>query len=199
MNFFVKGLIIGFSIAAPLGPIGILCIQRTLHEGRTSGLISGLGAATADAVYGFIAGFGLTFISTFLVNEQVQIRLFGGLFLLYLGIKTFFSVSQEKRTEKSSTLIKAYMTTFILTLTNPVTILFFAAVFAGLGAGRTYLSAGFLVAGVFSGSVLWWVILSSSASLLKSKVDLPKLKWINRGSGMIIAGFGVLSLLSLVR
>lgn len=124
MIFFVKGLIIGFSIAAPLGPIGILCIQRTLHEGRTSGLISGLGAATADAVYGFIAGFGLTFISTFLVDEQVQIRLFGGLFLLYLGIKTFFSVSEEKRTEKGSTLIKAYMTTFILTLTNPVTILF---------------------------------------------------------------------------
>ena len=90
-NFFLRGMIIGFSIAAPVGPIGILCIRRTLAEGPTSGLVSGLGAATADAIYGFIAGFGLTVISNLLIRQQIWLRLLGGGFLCYLGMKTFFT------------------------------------------------------------------------------------------------------------
>ena len=91
INLLARGLIIGFSIAAPVGPIGVLCIRRTLDEGWAAGLVSGLGAASADTIYGFIAGFGLTFVSGFLVSQQVWLRLIGGLFLCYLGIRTLLS------------------------------------------------------------------------------------------------------------
>ena len=131
---FVRGLIIGFSIAAPVGPIGVLCIRRTLADGRAAGLISGLGAATADAFYGCVAGFGLSFVSTFLVAQQTWLRLIGGAFLIYLGIKTFLTQpASEAAAASGRGLAGAYVSTFALTLTNPVTILAF--VFGGLGTG----------------------------------------------------------------
>jgi len=133
---FFKGLIIGFSIAAPVGPIGMLCIRRTLVYGRLSGLVSGLGAATADAVYGSIAAFGLAFVATFLVNQQGWLHLVGGLFLCYLGIKAFLAKpATATTTPESISLASDYASTFFLTLTNPLTILSFAAVFAGLCLG----------------------------------------------------------------
>ncbi len=134
LAFLFKGLVIGFSIAAPVGPISVLCIRRTLAKGRLSGIVSGLGAATADAVYGCVAVLGLTFISNGLINQQVWLRLIGGLFLCYLGIKTFFA-KPAKRTALAggNSLAGAYTSTFFLTLTNPMTILFFAAVIAGFG------------------------------------------------------------------
>jgi threonine/homoserine/homoserine lactone efflux protein len=201
LHFFLKGLIIGFSIAAPVGPIGILCIRRTLAEGRVPGLISGLGAATADALYGCIAGFGLTFISSFLINQQGSFRLVGGVFLLYLGIRTFLArPPQEPSSAEGTGFMDAYASTFFLTLTNPMTILAFAAIFAGLGAageGKSYFSAGVLVMGVFLGSTLWWVILSSGVGLFRKHFDLRALKWINIISGILITGFGLISLLAL--
>ena len=134
--FFLRGLIIGFSIAAPVGPIGVLCIGRTLTQGRISGLISGLGAATADALYGSIAAFGLTFISTMLINQQGWIRLIGGIFLCFLGIKiSLSSPARQAARVKGHSLVSSYASTFFLTLTNPMTILSFAAIFAGLGVG----------------------------------------------------------------
>jgi threonine/homoserine/homoserine lactone efflux protein len=194
-------MIIGFSIAAPVGPIGILCIRRTLAEGPTSGLISGLGAATADAIYGFIAGFGLTFISNLLISQQIWFRLLGGGFLCYLGIKTFFtSPLKQSSSLKGRGLISAYISTFFLTLTNPITILSFMAIFAGLGVGsmsKGYIPAGLLVAGVFIGSALWWLFLSKGVGLLGKKFNLAGLRWTNRISGIIITAFGVLALLSL--
>jgi threonine/homoserine/homoserine lactone efflux protein len=200
-NFFLRGMIIGFSIAAPVGPIGILCIRRTLAEGPTSGLISGLGAATADAIYGFIAGFGLTFISNLLISQQIWFRLLGGGFLCYLGIKTFFtSPLKQSSSLKGRGLISAYISTFFLTLTNPITILSFMAIFAGLGVGsmsKGYIPAGLLVAGVFIGSALWWLFLSKGVGLLGKKFNLAGLRWTNRISGIIITAFGVLALLSL--
>jgi threonine/homoserine/homoserine lactone efflux protein len=201
LNFFLRGLIIGFSIAAPVGPIGVLCIRRTLANGRASGLISGLGAATADAIYGSIAGFGLTFISSLLIRQQGWLRLVGGTFLCYLGLKTFFArPAEQPALAKGNDLLSAYASTFFLTLTNPMTILSFAAIFAGLGVGSAsgnYFSAGILVLGVFIGSALWWLILSSGVGMIWKKFNSLGLRWINRISGIIITAFGLFVLLSL--
>lgn len=201
ISFLLRGLIIGFSIAAPVGPIGVLCIRRTLAEGRVSGLVSGLGAATADAIYGCIAGFGLTFASSILVSQQVWLRLIGGLFLCYLGVKTFLArPAQEAASAEGRGLMGAYLSTFLLTLTNPITILAFAAIFAGLGVGgasRNYVSAGLLVSGVFVGSTLWWLILSGGVGALRTRFKLQGLRWVNRISGVIIMGFGLIAFFSL--
>jgi len=203
ISFFIRGLIIGFSIAAPVGPIGVLCIRRTLAQGRASGFISGLGAATADAIYGCVAGFGLTFISSFLISEQLWFRLVGGTFLCYLGIKTFLARPAEKAASaRGYGLAGAYASTFFLTLTNPMTILSFAAIFAGLGVGNTggnYFFAGLLVLGVFLGSASWWLILSGLFGAVRTKFSPSSLRWVNRISGIIIAGFGLLAFLSLMR
>jgi threonine/homoserine/homoserine lactone efflux protein len=204
MSLLVHRLLIGFSIAAPVGPIGVLCIRRTLAEGRLYGLVSGLGAATADAFYGVIAGFGLTFVSSFLIAQQTWLRLFGGLFLIYLGIKTLLARPSTEAVEvqENSGLWSAFASTFLLTLTNPVTILSFAAIFAGLGlsaAERSYQDAVTLVLGVFLGSAAWWFLLSGAVSLFRSRVTYSSLLWINRVAGLIILAFGLLSLLSIAR
>jgi threonine/homoserine/homoserine lactone efflux protein len=193
--------VIGFSVAAPVGPIGVLCIRRTLTQGRTSGILSGLGAATADAVYGCIAGLGLTFISSLLISQQLWLRLIGGIFLCYLGVKTFITLPAEQAAKaKGNSLISAYASTFFLTLTNPMTVLSFAAVFAGLGLANTvdnYASAMILVLGVFMGSALWWLMLSGGISLFRAKLNPQRLQWINRISGIMIMMFGFMALLGL--
>ena len=200
LPFLLRGLIIGFSIAAPVGPIGVLCIRRTLADGRAAGLISGLGAASADAVYGCVAGFGLTFVSNFLVSQQLWLSLIGGLFLCYLGIKTFLSKPSEQAASVASRgLPGAYASTFLLTLTNPMTILSFAAIFAGLGladSSGNYASAGMLVLGVFLGSSLWWLLLSGGAGFFREKFNADAMHWVNRISGAVITVFGVLALVS---
>ncbi len=196
--FFPRGLLIGFSIAAPVGPIGVLCIRRTLTDGRLAGLVSGLGAATADAIYGCIAGFGLTFISSFLVGQQMWLRLFGGLFLCYLGIKTLLSKPAEQAAKAGgSGLLGAYASIFLLTVTNPLTILSFVAIFAGLGLANTsgsYASALILVLGVFLGSALWWFLLVGGVGLFRTKFTTQGLLWVNRISGVIITVFGIVAL-----
>ena len=201
ISFLIRGLIIGFSIAATVGPMSILCIHRTLHKGQLYGLVSGLGIATADAVYGSIAGFGLTVISGFLISQQMWIRLIGGLFLVYLGVKTILTRPAERAAAaKADGFVGAYISTFLLTLTNPLTILSFAAIFAGIGVGgasKSYLSATLVVCGVFLGSVSWWCILTGGISLLRKRFTARWLLWINRISGVIILLFGVLALLSL--
>jgi len=195
-------MIIGISIAAPVGPIGLLCVRRTLTRGRAAGIISGLGAATADAVYGCIAGFGLTYISSILISQQNNLRLIGGAFLCYLGIRTFLSKPTGQAVMvKGSSLIGDYISTFFLTLTNPITILSFTAIFAGLGlvgAGGNYTSASALVLGVFIGSSSWWFILSGSVSLFRKKFTSTGMQIVNRISGIIISGFGLLALTSLI-
>jgi threonine/homoserine/homoserine lactone efflux protein len=202
LDYFLRGLLLGFAIAAPVGPIGVLCIRRTLAQGLLAGLVSGLGAATADAFYGFVAAFGLTFISSFLIGQQVWIRLAGGLFLCYLGIKTFLApVVDEAATSAGNGLAAAFSSTLFLTLTNPLTILSFAAVFAGLGVGATagdYGAAVATVVGVFSGSALWWLALSFGVSLFRSRFTPRAMGWVNRISGVIILGFGIAALLSLL-
>jgi threonine/homoserine/homoserine lactone efflux protein len=201
INFLLRGIIIGFSIAAPVGPIGVLCIRRTLASGRASGFISGLGAATADAIYGCIAGFGLTFISSILIDQQIWLRVIGGVFLCYLGFKVFSSKPGENSVStQENGLSGAYFSTLFLTITNPITILSFGAIFAGLGlagTGGNYANAGVLVLGVFTGSALWWLIISFGISMFRAKLNSYSLQWINRISGVIIIAFGLLALLSL--
>ncbi len=199
---FIKGFIIGLCIAAPVGPIGILCINRTLSMGLFAGLASGLGAALADAVYGCIAGFGLVSISAFLLAQQKLITLVGGAFLIYLGIRTFF---QKKTTQlladKATSYWKDFTTCFLLTMTNPATIISFIAIYASLGIiepGAHYLEAMLIVAGVFSGSLLWWCILCYAIHYLGHKLSDNQLKWINRASGIMLCCFGLLAALTLL-
>ena len=202
-SFFVRGLLIGFSVAAVVGPIGVLCIQRTARKGFLYGLVTGLGAATADAMYGGIAGFGLTMLATFLVSQQGWIHIIGGLFLVYLGIKTVFTRPAERAASaRADNFLGAYASTLLLTLTNPQTILSFAAIYAGIGVGggkNGALSATLVVSGVFLGSTLWWCLLSAGISLLRGKLTYRWFLWINRIAGSVIILFGLLALLSLKR
>ena len=201
VNFFLKGLILGFSIAAPVGPIGILCIRKTLQFGRFSGFFSGIGAALADAIYAIIAAFGLTFIADFILAGQFWLRFIGGGFLLYLGWKTFIAKpSSQSKNVPHMTLFNDFVSTFFLTMTNPMTILSFLAVFAGLGLSSIqgdYVQASELVLGVFLGSAIWWLTLSEGVTLFRKKVSHNVMTWINRVAGLIIFGFGLAALLTI--
>ena len=192
--FFLKGTAIGLGIAAPVGPIGILCIRRSLRQGAWAGFASGLGAATADAVYGCVAGFGLTAVSGFLVRRQFWLGLVGGIFLCYLGVRAFLDKRVEgAEQEAKGGLPAAYGSTLLLTLANPTTILSFAAVFAafGLGASPDYGAAVALVLGVFLGSALWWCALSGGVGLLRSRVTPSFVHGVNRVSGCLLLAFGI--------
>lgn len=202
MDFFLKGLIIGVSIAAPVGPIGLLCIQRTVLQGRLSGFISGLGAATADAVYGSIAGFGIELVSNFLIDQRMWIHLIGGALLLLFGIKGIFAKPAEYAAQTSINtrgIWWSYISTLLLTITNPMTILSFVAVFAALGvenSSHPYDSAILTVFGVFLGSTLWWLALSSITGWLRGKFNRTALLWSGRLSAFIIISFGIFGILS---
>jgi threonine/homoserine/homoserine lactone efflux protein len=197
-DLLLRGALIGLAIAAPVGPIGVLCIRRTLAEGWLFGLVSGLGAATADALYGCVAGFGLTFISAMLISHQARLRLVGGLFLCYLGVRTLLArPAEQAAVAQGNGLLRAYGSTFFLTLTNPITILAFAAIFAGLGlaeAGGGYASASLLVLGVFLGSASWWLLLSSVMGAFRTRFSPSGLLWVNRISGLVILGFSAYAL-----
>lgn len=197
LGLFLRGIVIGFSIAAPVGPIGILCIRRTLAAGRMAGLLSGLGAATADALYGCVAGFGLTVVSSFLVDQRTWIQLIGGAFLLLLGVKTLKSrPAKNPAAAPGSGLAASYASTFLLTLTNPMTILAFAGIFAALGVvntGGDFSAAALLVLGVFLGSAAWWLILSGGVGLVREKLNPAVLRWVNRVSGLVLVVFGAVA------
>jgi threonine/homoserine/homoserine lactone efflux protein len=187
--FFLKGIAIGFAMAVPVGPIGILCIRKTLTEGRLRGMVIGLGAATADLFYASVAAFGLTFISDTLVSQRFWIRLVGGALLLFLGIRIFRALPKDPKIRiNSGGVLRSYLTTVFLTLTNPLTIFAFLAVFAALGLDSElkYFSAAILVVGVFIGSCLWFLILSSGTILFKNKLDLDGLRWVNKIAGILI-------------
>lgn len=200
VSFFLKGLIIGVSIAAPVGPIGILCIRLALTQGGIPAIVAGLGAATADALYGALAGFGVSAVSEILVSHYAALQFFGAIFILYLGGTTFFARPAEKtEIPTRSGLALQYASTLLLTLTNPVTILSFAAVFAGLGLGEaattgTHTPTAALVGGIFLGSTAWWLLLATVVAMFKRMIDVQVLQWINRIAGTILLGFGLLAL-----
>lgn len=196
----VRGAIVGFSIAAPVGPICLLCVRRALAEGTATGFASGLGAATADALYGAVAGFGLTAISGALIAWRGGFELVGGCAMLWLAWTTARSRPAERAAVAGGRggLFGAWLSTFSLTVVNPATILTFAAVFGGLGlAGEDASRAGALVGGVFLGSTLWWAIVSLGVGAFRTRITPGVMVWVNRLSGAILGGFGLIALADL--
>lgn len=197
---FFNGLLIGFAIAVPVGPIGFLCLRRTLIYGRMTGFISGLGAATADALYGLVAALGLTAISVFLLQMQHWLHLVGGTFLLGLGLKTALArppvpdSASAPLPPKQRGAPAAFLSTFVLTLASPATILAFVAIFAGLGLGArvdSYWHALELVGGVFAGSATWWLALSLGAGVLRDRLHADTLHIVHIVSGLCIMALGL--------
>jgi threonine/homoserine/homoserine lactone efflux protein len=199
---FARGLILGFTIAAAVGPISLLVIRRTLAEGRVVGLVSGFGVATADGTYGAIAAFGLGAITDLLVGGQRILGLVGGMFLLWLAWQTARAEPTEPATApgRRGGLAGAYLSTLGLTLTNPMTILSFAALFAGLGiAPGDIAGAASLTLGVFLGSAAWWVVLTALVGALRSQVTKAWLGRINVASGIVIGAFAVVAIGTAIR
>jgi threonine/homoserine/homoserine lactone efflux protein len=202
VSIFFKGVAVGLIVAMPVGPVAALCIQRTLNQGRIQGIISGLGAATADALLAFITAFGLTFVSNFLTKEQVSLRLVGGVLLCYLGTRIILSKPmQQVASGVSRDHITNFASMFLLTLANPGTFLTLAAVFAGFGLVRPdsgYIWPSLLVGGVFTGSQLSWLVLCGTAKKVVGMFSPSKLTWLNKAGGIIIIAFGLFILLSLI-
>lgn len=193
-----KGLMAGLAIAVPVGPVNVLCASRTISKGRLSGLMSGFGAATADALYGAIAGFSITFLIDFLEREEFWIRVFGGLLLVGIGIMYFRKPAQEPKPQNDDSSVHSdFTSTLLLTLTNPTTVLSFVAVLAGLGMGghRAWWLTFLLVGGIFLGSMLWWVILVLLVNRFRDRFDRSAMCWMNRIAGVAIGGFGVVTFL----
>ena len=201
LTFFIEGIMVGFAMAIPVGPIGILCIRKTLTEGRLRGLIIGLGAATADLLYSCIAAFGLTVISDTLQSQRVWIRIVGGVLLLLLGVKIYRAKPKDPKFNiNGSGMVRSYLTTVLLTLTNPLTIFAFIAIFAALdlSKGLSYFSATLLVLGVFLGSTLWFFLLSSGVTLFRNKLDINGMRWVNKIAGILIIISGFIAVGSLI-
>jgi len=200
LSLALKGTLLGFSIAAPVGPIGALCIQQTLQNGLLVGLACGLGAAFADAFYGSIAGLGLHIIQDFLIAQKNILGLTGGIFLCYLGVRTYFSPTHSliSTSTPSIGLGIAFITTFFLTLTNPMTILSFIAILANFILGSQNIAASLIfITGVFLGSCFWWLLLCSSINFFRGFIKPTILASLNKISGIIIVAFGVQSLATL--
>ncbi|MGB7624441.1 MAG: LysE family transporter [Terriglobia bacterium] len=198
---FLKGLIIGFAMAVPVGPAAILCVRKTLAEGHSRGLIVGLGAATADSLYSSIAAFGLTFVSDVIASQQYWLRLVGGGLLLFLGIRTFRVKPKDPTIPfDRKGLLGSYVSALLLAFTNPVTFFAFVAVFAafGLGYRLTIISASILVLGVLLGSCLWFLTLGYIATFFRRKLESGGLRWVTRISGALIILSGVAAFLSLI-
>jgi threonine/homoserine/homoserine lactone efflux protein len=210
ISFLIKGLLIGLAIAAPLGPIGILCIKRTLSEGPRLGFIGGLGAAAADALYALAGAVALTAIAQWVIDDRIALRVIGGVFLVYLGARTFMSpASPVPAPGRSAALLPpgahaAFKSTFRLTLANPTTLLGFAAIFAGLGVAPVGMissadsAAAALVLGVFLGSALWWLALTSLIGRLRPFIGIHTLTVINRLAGTVLTAFGLYAIAALL-
>ena len=196
-TLFFRGLVLGFTIAAAVGPISLLVIRRTVSEGRVVGLASGLGVATADATYGAIAAFGLGAVTQALVDARHLLGLGGGIFLLWLAWTTARAEPHDLASvrPRRGGLAGAYLSILGLTLTNPMTILSFAALFAGLGvtSGKPG-NAALVTLGVLLGSGAWWVVLTSVASVLRTRVTTSWIRRINVASGVVLGTFGVVAI-----
>jgi threonine/homoserine/homoserine lactone efflux protein len=204
MEIFLQGWVVGFIIASPLGPVGVLCIRRTLTESRLVGLLTVLGAATADAFYGLVAGLGLTAVSHALLAHRTPLRLSAGLFLLIIGVRMLRSQSPDASggATKTRTLAGAFFSTLFLMLANPFIILSFLAVFAALGlheAGIGILAAGWLFAGIFLGSAAWWLIFSLAKSWLRGHLQRGGLRVINLTAGTLICSFALWQFIDVLR
>ncbi|MDX9696685.1 MAG: LysE family translocator [Bacteroidales bacterium] len=201
--FFLKGIIVGLLASIPLGPVGVLCIQRTLNKGRLSGFLSGMGAATVDAIFALIAAMGLTFIINFIEQQRFFIQIIGGIVLIIMGLIVFYKnpVKQMRRQKRGkSTPYQDFFSVFLLTLSNPVAVFLFVAALASIdivSVESPILSTLFVVSGVFLGALLWWVMLISFVDLFRKKFRLKQLWWINKIAGVLITGFGIFAILAI--
>jgi threonine/homoserine/homoserine lactone efflux protein len=199
LTFLIKGLVLGFVICVPFGPIGLLCVRRTLMDGKVAGVASVLGASVVDALYCAVAGLGVTYISNFLSDERTILRWAGGIVLIAMGIKIFFTHPSEKTPEaKGHGLLASFGSSFFLMLTNPLAVLVFTATFSALGIGGwrdAYFSTGMLVIGVFVGSALWAPIFVAGTNLFSPHLTLSQLRLANRIAGVILCGFGIVACL----
>lgn len=200
LSLLARAIGLGFTIAAAVGPISLLTIRRTLAHGQLYGLVSGLGVALADATYAAIAAFGLTAITSVLVGGRVVLGVVGGLVLISLGYRTFVAKPSAAASDADGpSLPVAFSSIYALTMTNPMTILSFAAVFAALGlTGGSALEAATLTVGVLVGSALWWVVLTTVVGQLRSRVTPEALTWVNRASGALIVAFGVVAIVGAI-
>jgi threonine/homoserine/homoserine lactone efflux protein len=197
VGLFATGLVIGFSVAVSIGPMALLCIRRTLVRGIGAGLATGLGIAIADSLYALVAALGLTAISSTLVEYQTLLGVTGGVFLVYIGAQILRSpLPQRAAPETGRGITGAFASALGLTLTNPMTILFFAAVFAGFGltVNGNYLSGTLFVIGVLLGSSAWWMVLTATVNAIRRRLDTRLLAWLNRISGGLIIAFAILVL-----
>jgi len=202
IEFLLKGIIVGFLASIPLGPVGVLCIQRTINKGRVSGLFSGMGAATVDSFFALVAALGLTFIINFIEEQQFYIQLFGGGVLIFLGTRIFNTnpIRQIRRhRKKKNKLVEDFFSVLFLTLSNPLAIFLFVAAFAGIGlvtSKDSSIKSSLIIAGVFLGAMLWWTSLTFFVDLFRKKFRLKQLWWINKIAGILIIVFGVAAMLS---
>ncbi|MFC2115282.1 LysE family translocator [Bacteroidota bacterium] len=199
---FIKGIIIGLLVSAPLGPIGIMCIQRTLNRGYMAGFVSGLGAATADIIFAIIAGFGLTIIINFIEEQHIYFQILGGLFVLYIGYRIFNTnpVKQLKLQRLNKTrLSQDFVSIFLLTISNPLAIFLFVAIMAALKVANDLLSffeLSIMVAGIAGGAIFWWSVLASIANRFRKRIRLKSIWWLNKITGSVVFLFGLVVILS---
>jgi threonine/homoserine/homoserine lactone efflux protein len=199
---YLRGIAIGFAIAAPIGPVGLLCIRKALADGRLAAWMAGLGAALADTVFGAVVGLGLGAVSHFLNGHAVTLKLIGGIFMLALGVKTWRAgtYAWEPDKTKGLGLWQDFAATFLITMTNPATILGVMGVFAAFGAAAQPAGPGqawLLVAGVFCGSALWWAVLTEMTILVRARFTPARMRLFNHVSGALLVTLGIGALASL--
>jgi threonine/homoserine/homoserine lactone efflux protein len=197
LELLIRGIIAGLAISAPVGPVNVLCISRTLTKGPRAGIISGLGAAAADTMFGGIAGFSISFIIQFLLKEEFWIRIFGGILLIGIGIRYYFKKPGSLDEKQKDSAHAEFASAFLLNLTNPTTVLSFLAILAVLGLGRKgpRLLTFLLVFGIFCGAMLWWIILTFASNYFRDRFNDRAMLWMNRIAGLAIGGFGVIMMI----
>lgn len=205
LTLLIKGILVGLLASIPLGPVGIICIQRTINKGKLSGFLSGIGAASADTIFAAIAGFSLTFIISYIEEKQIIFQAVGGIVVLLLGIKIFYTnpIKQLRRHKrKKNNLLEDYLSVLLVTITNPLAIFLFIALFASLGIvaeGAGITSSLVATGGVFIGAAAWWYILITLVDIFRAKFRLKQLWWINKISGTLIFALGAVALIGIVR
>ena len=195
----VKGIIVGLLASIPLGPVGVICIQRTINKGKLSGFISGLGAATADTIFATIAGFSITFVINFIEEKQFFFQVIGGVIVMILGVSIFYTnpIRQLKRHRKNkSSMLEDYLSVLFITITNPLAVFLFIGLFASLRIVSTVgngLYVGILLSGVFLGAATWWFVLSTIINRFRARFRLKQLWYINKISGGAIFILGLIA------
>ena len=203
--FFWEGFLLGLAISIPVGPMSFVCINKTLSSGKMHGFIAGLGIATADSFYAAIAAFGMTALSSLLMEHQFWLNVIGGIFLAFIGTKAIFKKTEDLKFQKLKQkdgmgFIRSYFTTLVITVSSPATIFLFISVFTIMGVDlsggdKSFFSASVAVIGFFLGSILWWILLIYTAHFIGNKINYKAFNLINKISGLIIYCFSCFILL----